>query len=806
MSHLKENPSFGEMDVQLQADTSVVTEGDTNKPILEHKPGHFHLPLTILRPSWDKRDIQLKKERLSDQLKNPDEVEFTKFALLNFISVFEYALQRTEEARETAKQVLEKDPNNLNALANLAYINRESGLESQAIPLETTYNNVLKQDNRDITMACVARSMAEQAFALTYDCFDKDEDDEGTELTEKFLQAENLYQSAIRIGNAVAQAREKMTWSFFKAFNNKRILSQYLTVSVHKYDEEVKEKITTNLDKTIAGFAEVLRQEHTPLYKAQALVYMRCVMSRTEHAVQHMYLQDLQIDITRSKEEVTAFLQVWPVKYAIDLVKNNHRVLNTMALALKSENAAEAEATIQVSLETESDPNINWYGYLLKGELALEKYKRTTKEHPQSKGDPDNIELLNSSISNLKTCLEGMKSSRNYNVLGEAIMKLAFSKSCTVLHTDDNRETEANTQLTQALHCFNEALKKDHGARHPTTHSLRAECLKHLGEEKQAVESWKRAVELDRESTTYWGNIRSLLAMLLNQCRKTKDPTTRKPVVAETAAYLKVALSKYQQVNHKFIPKLIEQFPEEFLQAADYFNITNDFAMARGILDDVDVVSKTIRLPLHQEIEERRRRIEQEVDECEEALANVHESGSTVHDQRAASDVSEEGATGGEVLDERLPATEEQRDYMPRQVEKAKNTKGFHYDFFVIHSAKDAEWVNYTLLAKLEGEEGFKGCIADRDFQLGKYVSDNITEAIKQSAKVLIILTPNLVKSRWCEYEMKTAFHVSVEKGTKSVIPVLLMDCEVPDDLKNITYLDAREHFDWEHLLRDIQQ
>eukprot|EP00058_Branchiostoma_floridae_P002867 XP_002588355.1 hypothetical protein BRAFLDRAFT_81494 [Branchiostoma floridae] len=105
MSHLKENPSFGEMDVQLQADTSVVTEGDTNKPILEHKPGHFHLPLTILRPSSDKRDIQLKKERLSDQLKNPDEVEFTKFALLNFISAFEYALQHTEEARETAKQV-----------------------------------------------------------------------------------------------------------------------------------------------------------------------------------------------------------------------------------------------------------------------------------------------------------------------------------------------------------------------------------------------------------------------------------------------------------------------------------------------------------------------------------------------------------------------------------------------------------------------------------------------------------------------------------------------------------------------------
>ncbi|CAH1268404.1 TLR1 [Branchiostoma lanceolatum] len=142
---------------------------------------------------------------------------------------------------------------------------------------------------------------------------------------------------------------------------------------------------------------------------------------------------------------------------------------------------------------------------------------------------------------------------------------------------------------------------------------------------------------------------------------------------------------------------------------------------------------------------------------------------------------------------------------MPLQLQKAKNTQGFPYDFFVIHSAKDAEWVNYTLLAKLEGEEGLKGCIADRDFQLGKPILGNITGAIKDSANVLIILTPDLVQSRWCKHEMNEAFHAMVEEG-KPVISVLLMDCEVPDELKNITYLDARKYFDWEHLLQHIQQ
>ncbi|XP_066286107.1 tetratricopeptide repeat protein 22-like [Branchiostoma lanceolatum] len=814
MSHLEDNPSFGE--TQAQAETTAGTEGqqsqcNSNEAILEHKPGHFHLPLAVLRPSSDQRDIQLKKDRLSDQFNNPDEVECTKLGLLNFISVFEYTLQHTDEARKTAQHVLEKDPYNLNALNNLAHINRTSGMESEAKRLEAKITTLQGKEGvstcEPIAKALVARSMAEQAFALTYDVFDKDEDDEGTEQTEKLFNARKLYQTAFEIGNAAIDAREKMTWSFFKAFNSKRILSQYLYLSVHKYDGEVKEMITKNLDKSIAGFTEVLHQEPTPLYKAQALVYMRCVMSRTEYAVQQLHLHDIQMQITTFKEQVTTLLQKeGSVKHAIDLVKNNHRVLNTMALVLKSENVAEAEATIKVSLETESDPTKNWYAYLLKGELELEKYKRITKGHPQSKRDTGNIELLNSSISNLKSSLEGMKSSKIYTVLGEAIINLALSKSGPTQHTDEDMETETYEHLRQALDYFNEALKKDYGARNPRTHAFRGVCLKRLKEEKQAVESWKRAVELDRESTAYWGNIRSLLAMLLNQCTETSDLKSRQPVVAETATYLKVALSKYKTVCGKFIPKLIEQFPGEFLQAADYFKITNDFAMARRILEEVHHVSQTVTLPLHQEIEERRRRIEEEIEECQEALANVgiQEPERSEDEQTADSDVSKEGATlTGDVLDERLPATDEQRAFMPLQLQKAKNTQGFPYDFFVIHSAKDAEWVNYTLLAKLEGEEGLKGCIADRDFQLGKYVLDNITAAVKDSANVLIILTPDLVQSRWRKHEMKEALHAMVEVG-KPVISIHWKDCEVPDELKKITYLDAREHFDWEHLLRDL--
>ncbi|XP_019641753.1 PREDICTED: uncharacterized protein LOC109483216 [Branchiostoma belcheri] len=383
-------------------------------------------------------------------------------------------------------------------------------------------------------------------------------------------------------------------------------------------------------------------------------------------------------------------------------------------------------------------------------------------------------------------------------------MKLAEEEHVGATPGDGSPDSTIELALTY----FNKALKLDQGPRDVKIHSFRAECLKRLKENKQAVESWKRAVELDRQATTYYGNIEPLLAMLLDQCREMSDSEGFQPVVAETATYLKMALSKYEAVSDKVIPALIKKFPEEFLHTAIYFRITKDLGMSRRIWNYVD---KTIRGPLPQEIAERKRRIDEDIEECQEAVANdgVQEPRSKDHgdhEQTANSDQSEEGATGGQLLDERHPATEEQREFMPKQVEKAQNTKGFHYDFFVIHSAKDAEWVNYTLLANLEGEHHLKGCIAERDFQLGKYVLDNITATIKQSAKVLVILTPDLLQSKWCKHEMKEALHAKVEEATESVIPVLLKDCEVPDEIKNITYLDARKHLDWEHLLRDIQK
>jgi hypothetical protein len=85
----------------------------------------------------------------------------------------------------------------------------------------------------------------------------------------------------------------------------------------------------------------------------------------------------------------------------------------------------------------------------------------------------------------------------------------------------------------------------------------------------------------------------------------------------------------------------------------------------------------------------------------------------------------------------------------------------------------------------------FLGCIAARDFHPRWSILENITEAITKSYKVILILTDHFIKSKWCEYEADQALIVrSLESKQNCVIPILLEECEIPNKLKLLTYLD----------------
>ena len=84
-------------------------------------------------------------------------------------------------------------------------------------------------------------------------------------------------------------------------------------------------------------------------------------------------------------------------------------------------------------------------------------------------------------------------------------------------------------------------------------------------------------------------------------------------------------------------------------------------------------------------------------------------------------------------------------------------SSAFIYDAFVLYSGVDDDrhWVHYKLLTELENVYGFRLCIHHRNFPAGVDIIDNIAQAIRTSCKVLVVMSPNFVRSDWCIEEVQ---------------------------------------------------
>ena len=114
------------------------------------------------------------------------------------------------------------------------------------------------------------------------------------------------------------------------------------------------------------------------------------------------------------------------------------------------------------------------------------------------------------------------------------------------------------------------------------------------------------------------------------------------------------------------------------------------------------------------------------------------------------------------------------------------------YDLFVCHSGDDMLEVR-QLCNELEERYKLKCMIADRDFDPGKPISDNVRDFMEISNKVLILVTPTFLTSHWCRTESLQALDTKTSDGHfHNIIPVLFkpLETEMPPHLKFYTYID----------------
>ena len=126
---------------------------------------------------------------------------------------------------------------------------------------------------------------------------------------------------------------------------------------------------------------------------------------------------------------------------------------------------------------------------------------------------------------------------------------------------------------------------------------------------------------------------------------------------------------------------------------------------------------------------------------------------------------------------------------LKRKLQPVKKEDGFNlnrvqYDAFISYAHendRDLTWVLDNLRKNMEeGPKPFRLCIGHaRDFIPGVPLLEAITEAIHNSRKTIIVLSPSYLDSEWCYFETQHAWLRLLNEG-KDVIILVLLD-PIPD-------------------------
>ena len=138
----------------------------------------------------------------------------------------------------------------------------------------------------------------------------------------------------------------------------------------------------------------------------------------------------------------------------------------------------------------------------------------------------------------------------------------------------------------------------------------------------------------------------------------------------------------------------------------------------------------------------------------------------------------------------------------------------YTFDAFVSYAEDDRLFVFNDLIEGLENDKGKKLCIHHRNFIPGCDISDNITNAIHESEKIVCLITKKFLESEWCNYELNIARVEGMwSRGGENMIIIVLMEniskkdlpIQIIELITNQTYIDYTDYIDMDiHVFIDM--
>jgi hypothetical protein len=82
------------------------------------------------------------------------------------------------------------------------------------------------------------------------------------------------------------------------------------------------------------------------------------------------------------------------------------------------------------------------------------------------------------------------------------------------------------------------------------------------------------------------------------------------------------------------------------------------------------------------------------------------------------------------------------------------------------------------------------------EINVGDSIIQKVSEGIKSSSYLVVVLSPHSIQSNWVQREVGSAMMRQLSKERSiTILPLLVTDCEIPVLLSEISYADFRNDY-----------
>ncbi|XP_068445827.1 tetratricopeptide repeat protein 22 isoform X1 [Clinocottus analis] len=464
---------------------------------MDYIPGHFHLDLNLNCEAVGPvklrlRDIHFKEESLRAEL--DDEVGHLQYAGQNLLGFLAFHQEHLDTAEEIFRSICKEDPGNLNAWANLGYVYDKLGRELDAGECVEKVSHLMGLDAgeafQDEARLLAARCLAEQAYVHPYDVELDDEDN----LRDRLMAALTFYNRALVYGDQLIPIAEKRSWYFKMAFIYIRLDDIVKT----KADSEYSRLPLYN--KGLKLLKEALELEKTQ-HKALTWCFIGIMLERKdEFTTVPMSIHDCGYSAT---DPLSCYAT------AIHLAGGDTFTLNLLATVFILLDKHEmATGICNMALNELPDPQRNWEAYCTRAKINMTLYVRDLEKVKHGQGGIPDRQKLTEAKKDLEKVLAVRQSLQIHLEMAQVYYYMGVDALQESLLVDEGAVNNALVSLSLAL-------RFKMGDSLPVLHMIRGRCLLLKGEEQNAADCFKQALELERPGSADTTALRCLLQALL---------------------------------------------------------------------------------------------------------------------------------------------------------------------------------------------------------------------------------------------------------------------------------------------------